>query len=122
MAINAQAEAPQAQPQMMAMAPQQEMPMDAGVASLPVPEEMYSNEGYAGGGIVAFDNGGEINSALASMYNAATKEMDEDSARREVNPYVYSSRVNPDRIEELVGARGALRERIAPISPEVSSN
>lgn len=45
MAINAQAEAPQ------------QTPMDAGVASLPVPEEMYGNE-YAGGGIVAFDNGG----------------------------------------------------------------
>jgi len=48
MAINAQAEAPQ-------MAP-----MDAGVASLPVPDDMYASadEGYAGGGIVAFDNGG----------------------------------------------------------------
>ena len=48
MAINAQAEAPQ-------MAP-----MDAGVASLPVPNDMYASadEGYAGGGIVAFDNGG----------------------------------------------------------------
>ena len=49
MAINAQAEAPR---QMM------EPAMDAGVASLPVPEEMYSDEGYAGGGIVAFDEGG----------------------------------------------------------------
>ena len=48
MAINAQAEAPQ-------MAP-----MDAGVASLPVPDDMYASadEGYAGGGIVAFDRGG----------------------------------------------------------------
>lgn len=54
MAINAQAEAPQQQ----MMAPQQGMPpMDAGVASLPVPEQMYGNE-YAGGGIVAFDEGG----------------------------------------------------------------
>lgn len=65
MAINAQAEAPQMQPQMMApqmaMAPQQEMPpMDTGVASLPVPEEMYGNE-YAGGGIVAFQEGGDLN-------------------------------------------------------------
>jgi len=50
MAINAQAEAPQ-------MAP-----MDAGVASLPVPDDMYASadEGYAGGGIVAFDDGGEV--------------------------------------------------------------
>jgi hypothetical protein len=50
MAINAQAEAPQM------MAPQM-APMDSGVATLPVPDSMYGNE-YAGGGIVAFDNGG----------------------------------------------------------------
>ena len=115
MATNAQAEAPQAQPQMMAMAPQQEMPsMDAGVASLPVDDSMYN---MAGGGIVAFDNGGGID--LASMYNTATKEMDEESARRIPNPYAYSSRVDPNRVEELVGARGVLRERIAPESEEV---
>ena len=115
MATNAQAEAPQAQPQMMAMAPQQEMPpMDTGVASLPVDNSLYN---MAGGGIVAFDNGGGID--LASMYNTATKEMDEESARRIPNPYAYSSRVDPNRVEELVGARGALRERIAPESEEV---
>jgi hypothetical protein len=62
MAINAQAEAPQAQPQMMAM--------NTGVASLPVDDSMYN---MAGGGIVAFDNGGGID--LASMYNTATKGM-----------------------------------------------
>jgi len=63
MAINAQAEAMrnqpqiQAQPQMMAMAPQQEMPpMDAGIPSLPVDDSMYN---MAGGGIVAFQSGGE---------------------------------------------------------------
>jgi len=61
MAINAQAEAPQ-------MAPQ-EMPEDAGVASLPVPDDMYSDEGYAGGGIVAFANGGmsQMESDQAAM-------------------------------------------------------
>jgi hypothetical protein len=65
MAINAQAEAMrnqpqvQAQPQMMAMAPQQEMPpMDAGVAALPVDDSMYN---MAGGGIVAFAEGGDLN-------------------------------------------------------------
>ena len=60
MAINAQAEAmrnqPQMQPQMMAMAPQQQMPMDAGISSLPVDDSMYK---LAGGGIVAFQEGGE---------------------------------------------------------------
>jgi hypothetical protein len=42
-----------------AMAPQmpQQMPTEAGVAALPVPDEMVPNE-FAGGGIVAFANGG----------------------------------------------------------------
>ena len=53
------------------------------------------------------------------MYNTATKEMDEESARRIPNPYAYSSRVDPNRVEELVGTRGNLRERIAPESEEV---
>ena len=105
-AINAQAEAMRNQPRMMAM--------DTGVASLPVDDSMYN---MAGGGIVAFDNGGGID--LASMYNTATKEMDEESARRIPNPYAYSSRVDPNRVEELVGTRGNLRERIAPESEEV---
>jgi hypothetical protein len=119
MAINAQAEAMrnqpqvQAQPQMMAMAPQQEMPpMDAGVAALPVDDSMYN---MAGGGIVAFAEGGD----LASMYNTATKEMDEDSARRESLPYAYRSRVDPNRVRELAGAYGDLRKELAPESEEV---
>jgi hypothetical protein len=43
----------------MAMAPQmpQQMPTEAGVAALPVPEDMVADE-YAGGGIVAFQGGG----------------------------------------------------------------
>jgi hypothetical protein len=119
MAINAQAEAmrnkPRIQPQMMAMASEQEMPpMDTGISSLPVDNSMYK---LAGGGIVAFEDGGGID--LASMYNTATKEMDEESARRVPNPYAYSSRVDPNRVEELVGTRGSLRDRIAPESEEV---
>ncbi len=119
MAINAQAEAMrnqpqvQAQPQMMAMAPQQEMPpMDAGVAALPVDNSMYN---MAGGGIVAFAEGGD----LASMYNTATKEMDEDSARRESLPYAYRSRVDPNRVRELATTYGDIRKELAPESEEV---
>jgi hypothetical protein len=43
-----------------AMAPQmpQQMPTEAGVAALPVPEDMVA-DAYAGGGIVAFANGGD---------------------------------------------------------------
>lgn len=63
-AINAQAEARpmmQMQQPMMTAAPQQMAPMDAGVASLPVPEGTY-----AMGGIVAFDKGGEAKSSSAA--------------------------------------------------------
>lgn len=62
MAINAQADAaarPPMMPMQMAMvAPQQQ---EAGLAGLEVPEDMYgSSQSYAGGGIVAFDDGGWI--------------------------------------------------------------
>jgi hypothetical protein len=56
MAQNAQAEQPQQPqmaPQMPQEMPQQEMPQDMGVAQLPIPERQY-----AGGGIVAFADGG----------------------------------------------------------------
>ena len=67
MAINAQAEAPQ------------QAPMDAGVASLPVPEEMYGNE-YASGGIVAFDNGG-----LAGTFDMFMPETQYESVGRDLS-------------------------------------
>jgi hypothetical protein len=64
MAVNAQAEAQpmmqMQQPSMMA-APQQMAPMDAGVASLPVPEGTYAT-----GGIVAFEEGGQAKSGNAT--------------------------------------------------------
>jgi uncharacterized OsmC-like protein len=34
---------------------------DQGVASLPVPDDMYQDQNYAGGGIVAFEDGGGVN-------------------------------------------------------------
>ena len=68
MMINAQADAQQQSqaPQMQFAQPpmQPQVPM-GGIANLPVPEEMYGGggdegEGYAGGGIVAFDDGGHV--------------------------------------------------------------
>jgi hypothetical protein len=56
MAQNAQAEQPQMPPQMQQPMPQQmpqEMPQDMGVSQLPIPERQY-----AGGGIIAFADGG----------------------------------------------------------------
>ena len=88
--------------------------MDAGVAALPVDDSMYN---MAGGGIVAFAEGGD----LASMFNATTKEMDEESARREPLPYAYRSRVDPNRVRELAGAYGDLRKELAPESAQVDA-
>lgn len=60
MMINAQAEAqPVMRRPMMAAAPQTMTPMDTGLASLPVKESEF-----AGGGIVAFDKGGETKADL----------------------------------------------------------
>ena len=147
MAINAQAEAPQAQPQMMAMAPQQEMPpMDTGVASLPVPEEMYGNE-YAGGGIVAFAEGGDLNDE--DYLRALERDRSRNLYSTEEAPSfssVFSNAVQQDidsrtpgfgsglglgatmpaqrsprkgrTLEDIYAETRAIREREAPASPE----
>jgi hypothetical protein len=73
MAINAQTEAPQ------------QAPMDTGVASLPVPEEMYSSD-YAGGGIVAFDEGGMAGTFDSFMPNEA--QYDEFSSYQPMFPSI----------------------------------
>jgi len=44
---------------MLAGQPQQDM-SDQGVAGLPIPDQMFSGQGMAAGGIVAFDDGGEV--------------------------------------------------------------
>jgi len=149
MAINAQAEAPRAQPQMMAMAPQQQMPMDAGVASLPVPEEMYSNE-YAGGGIVAFQEGGDLNDvdtlmnlerersknlystesapSFASMFSNAVQQ-DIDSQTPGFGSGLglgttMSTQRSPRRgrtLEDIYAETRAIREREAPQSAKVDA-
>ena len=51
----------QAQPQgIAAMSPQQAPVADQGVAGLPIPDQMFSGQGMATGGIVAFDDGGDV--------------------------------------------------------------
>jgi hypothetical protein len=55
------AAAPQAQPQApQATVADQMMSADQGVASLPVPDTMYDEQAMAAGGIVAFEDGGEV--------------------------------------------------------------
>jgi hypothetical protein len=100
MAINAQAEAPQ-------MAPQ-EMPEDAGVASLPVPDDMYSDEGYAGGGIVAFDNGG-----LAGSFDMFMPEYGSVD-QRGADTVVPTAGPARDSIETLRAKAAAARASMSP--------
>jgi hypothetical protein len=100
MAINAKAEAPQ-------MAPQ-EMPEDSGVASLPVPDDMYSDEGYAGGGIVAFDNGGLAGSF--DMFMPEYGSVDQGGADTVV-PTAVPAR---DSIETLRAKAAAARASMSP--------
>ena len=54
---------PQAQPQQA-----------QGVASLPVPETMYQEDSFASGGIVAFDNGGDVDLTTRSRFDTLTDE------------------------------------------------
>jgi hypothetical protein len=48
----------QPQPQGIAAMPQQAPVAEQGVAGLPIPDEMFSGQGMAAGGIVAFADGG----------------------------------------------------------------
>jgi hypothetical protein len=49
------------QPQgIAAVVPQQAPVADPGIAGLPVPDQMFSGQGMAAGGIVAFDDGGDV--------------------------------------------------------------
>jgi hypothetical protein len=47
-------------PEMAQMMSQRLTPKEPGVASLPVPDHMFNEQNYAGGGIVAFDEGGYV--------------------------------------------------------------
>jgi hypothetical protein len=98
MAINAQSEVPQ-------MAPQ-EMPEDAGVASLPVPDDMYASadEGYAGGGIVAFQGGG-------STFDMPEYESVDQRGADTVVPTAGPAR---DSIETLRAKAAAARASMSP--------
>lgn len=42
-------------------------PTDQGVAGLPIPDQMFSGQGMAAGGIVAFEDGGDVNYADGGM-------------------------------------------------------
>ena len=68
--------APQAQPA-MGLEAAAAAPVERGLEAIPVPEEMYDEQSFAGGGIVAFQQGGEIEqlrAAFAAATDPAQKE------------------------------------------------
>lgn len=85
----------QPQPQGIAAIPPQQAPVAGqGVAGLPIPDQMFSGQGMAAGGIVAFDDGGEVPS-YAGPYGSY------------VNPSLYGGEVkeykNPYKSMKLFG-------------------
>jgi hypothetical protein len=81
---------PQA-PMQMAQAPQM---LDQGMASLPLPDDMYSEESYANGGIVAFDEGGDAT-------EKRKKQAEED--RRRLKRLGYDTLRLPGGIGDIFG-------------------
>ena len=104
MAINAQAEAPQM------MSPQ--MAMDGGVASLPVPEDTYS---MAGGGIVAFDNGG-----LTGTFDMFMPETQYEPVGRDLSRDFKDTDMGVDLSQFAIPAAPVARRAPAP-APEAKA-
>jgi hypothetical protein len=84
----------QPQPQGIAGIPPQAPVEEQGVAGLPIPDQMFSGQGMAAGGIVAFEDGGEVPS-YAGPYGSY------------VNPSLYGGEVkeykNPYKSMKLFG-------------------
>ena len=104
-AINAQAEAqPMMQQPMMVVAPQPMPPMDAGLASLPVEESEF-----AGGGIVAFDKGGEakgdVTPEVEKLYSESLgRASDVGGLQYWVDKFGKDNRVTADERAEFINA------------------
>jgi len=104
-AINAQAESqPMMQQPMMAAAPQPMPPMDAGLASLPVEESEF-----AGGGIVAFDKGGEakgdVTPEVEKLYSENLgRASDVGGLQYWVDKFGKDNRVTADERAEFINA------------------
>jgi len=107
---------PQAQPQ-------------AGVAGLPVPDQMFSGKGMAQGGIVAFDDGGEvqhyaeggtskIGDFFRGLSNPAAMDLDKQigtlqAEKNKIKMDIFSS-YTPEQ-------RAAQQQRLADIDTQIST-
>lgn len=88
-------------------APQQAAPEGGGLTALPIRDGMFSEESYAGGGIIAFDEGGDVPGFASGAYmnNKVGKYFNQD----ELTPYDDAMiqeqlRLNPDKTMEQIRA------------------
>ena len=88
---------------------------DGGLLSLSVPESMYNEDSFAGGGIVAFDRGGEVPGYAAGefmgfdMYGSSEpamprRELIDLMTLQELQEYNRTKKI-PARLQEIVGER-----------------
>jgi len=55
---------------------QAQQSMGQGISNLPLPETMYDEKNYAGGGIVAFDNGGDVDLRTMAQFTPSVRQTD----------------------------------------------
>jgi hypothetical protein len=77
----------QPQPQGIAAMPQQAPVAEQGVAGLPIPDEMFSGQGMAAGGIVAFDEGGDVPSYAGPYGSYVNPSLYGGEVKEYINPY-----------------------------------
>jgi len=91
--------APMGQPPVgMAAGGMTELPDSYGLESLPIPDNMYNEESFAGGGIVAFSGGGlqdQIARLEASLENPNLSSAERQSIKNKLSQLVTPSRANP---------------------------
>lgn len=83
----------QAQPSGLAMlakntAPSSGAPMPQGVADLPVPDDMYQEDSFAGGGIVAFADGGFMKKARDYLLPPSPTTMRDLQGKSRLSPFM----------------------------------
>ena len=94
-AVQAEANQPKIVDQAIAgMAPQEMMPEDQGIATLPAP----NMQNMAGGGIVAFDDGGEVPGYAEGMFTGAKKKY------KQLKGYEFEG--GPEMFDKALNAEG----------------
>jgi len=89
-----------------------------GVASLPVPDTMFQEQSMAGGGIVAFDDGGEVERFQTGNLVAPPVGVD---ATKLANPFDIKQKSLAEFLEELRSAYGDYGVSEAPFEEQRKS-